>query len=303
MPKRTNAFQRLILAIYEQLSAPGGSITESAMLPERSGGTLREVDILLQSRLFGIDLKIAVECRGRKDRDDVTWIDDLIGKYHDFPVDKVIAVSKSGFSAGAAAKAAAFRIETLTLTKALETNWPAQFAKLGLALLTRQDIPVSVAIATSPAAPLTLTPSTIVFGGDGTPLGGIEGLGQALYRQKLPDIHKAVLENAPRLLKTLQDVKEKRLSLEMTHGLSSPCYVVADDGSTKLYIQTVTVQLQCAFTVELLKVDHYVLGNSQITTATAGPPGQPVSLVAVQSTDKPNQATFRITGQPNWPST
>jgi hypothetical protein len=139
MPRRTNAFQKLVFRIYQQLSSPGGKVEESVLLAERDGGTPREVDILLQSRVFGIDLRIAVECRGRKHKDDILWIDGLIGKYRDLGIDKVVAVSKTGFSQGAIDKAAASGIETLTLLKALETDWPTQFSRLGVAQLTLQE--------------------------------------------------------------------------------------------------------------------------------------------------------------------
>ncbi len=130
MPKRTNEFQKLITKIYEQLAGPNDIVSESAMVRERGSGTLREVDILLQKRIFGTDLRIAVECRDRADKEDIEWIDNLIGKYQDLDVDKKIAVSNSGFTPAAQKKASLNRIETLTLKEALETNWPSEFAQL-----------------------------------------------------------------------------------------------------------------------------------------------------------------------------
>lgn len=105
MPKRTNASEKLIAKIYDQLSTPDEKVVESAILKERGNGAEREVDILLQKDIFGTPIRIAVECRGRTNKDDIQWIDGLIGKYRDLPIDKVIAVSKSGFSKSATEKA------------------------------------------------------------------------------------------------------------------------------------------------------------------------------------------------------
>ena len=93
MPKHTNPFQNLIRRIYEQMSESGAIIEESAMIKERNSTAYREVDILIKLRLFETDLKIAVECRGRKDKGDIKWFDGLIGKYHELDIQKVIGVS------------------------------------------------------------------------------------------------------------------------------------------------------------------------------------------------------------------
>ena len=64
--------------------------------------------------LFGTRIRIAVETRGRKRKDDIEWIDSLVGKYLDLNVQKIIAISYSGFSASAVAKARAKNIDALT---------------------------------------------------------------------------------------------------------------------------------------------------------------------------------------------
>lgn len=56
-----------------------------------------------------------VECRDRRDVQDVTWIDEVAGKAEDVRADKVVAVSAEGFSGGARLSAAARGIEIRTL--------------------------------------------------------------------------------------------------------------------------------------------------------------------------------------------
>ncbi len=62
-------------------------------------------------------------------------------------------------------------------------------------------------------------------------------MGQAIYRNRLPDINKTVAENAPALYKTLGALKEKGLLIEMVQSPSPPCYLIAADGTTKLLIR------------------------------------------------------------------
>lgn len=85
------------------------------MLPERGDGTEREVDVLLTFSQSGLPVRIAIECRNWRIKHDVAWIDLLIGKYRDLGIDKVVAVSSTGFTPAAIAKAKDVGIVTLTL--------------------------------------------------------------------------------------------------------------------------------------------------------------------------------------------
>src|SRR5262245_55286926 len=98
MPKRSNEFQRLIKRIYDQLAPTGATVRESVELTEEGSTCRREVDILIEFRIADSEVRLAVECRGSGKSEDITWIDELVGKYEHLAVDKVIAVSKAGFS-------------------------------------------------------------------------------------------------------------------------------------------------------------------------------------------------------------
>jgi hypothetical protein len=123
MPKRTNEFQRLVGYIYSQIVPAGGRVTECAFLQETGGGAQREVDILVEHKVAGHDLKIAVECRDQGRDQSVEWIDSLIGKYSRLKVNQVVAVSASGFSTEAKRKAADHNIDVITANEALTTDW------------------------------------------------------------------------------------------------------------------------------------------------------------------------------------
>jgi hypothetical protein len=123
MPKRTNDFQALIALVERQLAASGVRVVESEMLTDRLTGEQREVDVCIHASVSGKDVTLALECRDHKRKADQTWIDMLRGKYVNLPVDKVIAVARSGFAKTAQAAAEKARIQTLTLAEATAANW------------------------------------------------------------------------------------------------------------------------------------------------------------------------------------
>jgi hypothetical protein len=133
MPKRTNPFQKLVAAVFASMARDGSmSITESAMLPDLNG-TLREIDLLLEATILGTQIRFAIECRYHKRKQGIEWIDGLIGKYQDLPVDKIFAVSGSGFSTSVLEKARRFRIEIITPEDCLERDWNAELIRIGIA--------------------------------------------------------------------------------------------------------------------------------------------------------------------------
>ncbi|MBD1833418.1 restriction endonuclease [Cyanobacteria bacterium FACHB-472] len=123
MPKRTNDFQTLIAFIEKELAPLGARVTESAEIAEAEDCSKREVDVLIEAEINGHPINIAIECRDHKTPQDVTWIDQLIGKYRDLTIPFVVAVSKSGFTDSAIKKAERVGIRTLTLEEAQETDW------------------------------------------------------------------------------------------------------------------------------------------------------------------------------------
>jgi hypothetical protein len=136
MPKRTNDFQELIAAIYEQITPQGGKVTESGMVFDRDAKTLREVDILVEYRYAHHDFKMVIECRDRSRKDSVEWIDALIGKTSSLAVNKVVAVSKEGFTDTAKNKAQMHGIDTLTVEEAVDTDWAKYSIRPGITLLS-----------------------------------------------------------------------------------------------------------------------------------------------------------------------
>lgn len=123
MPKRTNEFQKIVAYIYSQIAPAGGHVTESALIREDGTGAEREVDVLVEHKVAGHDIKIAVECRDHAADQNVVWVDALIGKYSRLGVHKIVAISSSPFSEAAKIKAAKHNIDAITVNEALTTDW------------------------------------------------------------------------------------------------------------------------------------------------------------------------------------
>lgn len=96
----------LLVARLEGLFGPLADVKSPDFFPDRVTGQQREVDVSVTMEL-GSELTVVVfECRDRRDRQDVTWIEQLATKARDIEVDRVVAVSSSGFSEPAVTKAA-----------------------------------------------------------------------------------------------------------------------------------------------------------------------------------------------------
>ena len=123
MPPRTNAFQRLITLLTAAL-ASNARITESAMLTDRVTGERREVDVLIAAQAATYQLSLGIEVVSWGRPADTPWIEKMRAKHDNLPIDKLILVSESGFSAPAKRKAEFYGIETLTIEEACEADWP-----------------------------------------------------------------------------------------------------------------------------------------------------------------------------------
>jgi hypothetical protein len=137
MTKRTNAFQKAIFYIHDQLKDSDAIVTESAELNETNVDVIikREIDVIIEKKVKEKVFRIAIECRDRTNKDDIQWIDCLIGKFKNLPVDRIIAVSKSGFSKNAHKKAETSQIELISLKEISSMDWKTEYEKLGFSSL------------------------------------------------------------------------------------------------------------------------------------------------------------------------
>lgn len=124
MGRQTNAFQEIVAYLY-RLTESGAVVTESAFVAEPSG-TRREIDILVEQEVQGSLRRIAVECRDRGRASTIEWIDGLIGKFAQLPIDHVVAIASKPFTESARLKAELNGIELVEAATALTLDWAAR---------------------------------------------------------------------------------------------------------------------------------------------------------------------------------
>lgn len=274
MPKRSNHFQRLILFIAGQIAPLGATVEESVMVLEQ--GLLqpieREVDVLLTLNAGIGVLRIAIECRERSRKDDVSWIDELIGKYRNLFIDKVIAVSNTGFTAAAIEKARLNNITLMAVVDASTTNWQAVFHSLGYAQVSHRFTVKSFVFESQPRMTtaiqkddtITLYP---VASANALPIHGpAEDFLKFLHDRCLPRAQEYLKANRASLYKVLADVSQDVL-IEHTVPLKGIVLTRAD-GSTH-DITLMGFKFLVKTEVAKLPVKQQLLGEHAMLTTTS----------------------------------
>ncbi len=122
MPKRTNEFQGLIFDIQRQLSSVE-AVAESRFLQDRQTGKPVEVDIAIETRSNDFNVVISLEVRARNRPATVEWVREMLGKHSSLPTNKLVLVSKTGFTAEALRKSSENNVEAITYEAAKTFNW------------------------------------------------------------------------------------------------------------------------------------------------------------------------------------
>lgn len=113
----SKSFEQQIHRIYELLEGSGAAVTWDDRIPDPDNPSQpRQIDITIRRHgTFAL-----VECRDHQSRQDVQWIEELMGRRASLRADAIIAVSSSGFTAGALRKAKQFGIIPRGLRKLTE---------------------------------------------------------------------------------------------------------------------------------------------------------------------------------------
>jgi len=281
MPQRSNDFQQLVRSIYEQITPAGASVTESAMLRERGSSVEREVDVLIETRVGDTDVRLAVECRDRSRRDDIEWIDQLIGKYRDLPVDKVIAVSAAGVTKAADEKAAANRIEIRTLREALDADWPKELRRSSFANLNINVRPIRYFVVTDPEWPSPVPPNSIMFGSRVLTKPEFEEMLTAIGHDEIARILSQKTEHPLRKLENLN----RDYEMEFELGVREPVIFTSNLGTQHRLLRMV-LTCEVKFRYEDIPVRRHLLGNIGVTVAAASATNEPIRVLSVQIPDK-----------------
>src|SRR3990167_4837804 len=98
-------FEKQIKRIHDLIEQPGSRVTWNDHIPDPDNPVQpRQIDITI-NRDNSLTI---IECRIHAKKQDVKWIEELIGRRMSLKADAVIAVSASGFTEGAIKKAKAY---------------------------------------------------------------------------------------------------------------------------------------------------------------------------------------------------
>ena len=98
-------FEQLVARIEADAGPAGLKVTSPDRIRCNVTGRLREVDASVRTKVGSSDILITIECRKRRPKQDVTWIEQLATKKASIGAARTIAVSAAGFSAEAEAVA------------------------------------------------------------------------------------------------------------------------------------------------------------------------------------------------------
>jgi hypothetical protein len=141
--KASEAFEQKIHRIYELVAELGADVSWDDHVPDPDNpAQQRQIDVAIR-RNGELTL---VECRQHKSRQDVQWIEELIGRRTSLGAQSVIAVSSSGFTTGALRKAKRHGITSRDLKQLTDLeirSWGQQVA-LTLFFYQYSDLEVSL---------------------------------------------------------------------------------------------------------------------------------------------------------------
>jgi hypothetical protein len=267
MPKRSNQFQKIVTYISEQLAPLGATVKESVELPEKGlSGVVREVDTLIEVGAGLTRVRIAVESRDRKRKDDVEWIDCLIGKYALLPVDRVLAVSNTGFSASAKRKAEVHNIEVLSPQELVSTDWPSKFQKIGMALLQSLFHLQYVEFETTPPfLGKVMLEDRIRYNDENgeNEEGTVKEFIQELGPTVIAGVRKYISKNFLTIYKTLEDLSKPAVIERSVSGKGLSLLV----GESCYEINKVTFRMIARNERSIAPVEHRALGENALLSS------------------------------------
>jgi len=265
MAKRTNNFQQLIAYIYEKTIPVGATVTESGMVWDKDAEVLREVDVLIEHRIAGHTLKIAVECRDRSRKDTVEWIDGLIGKMESLDVNKIVAVSSRGFAETAVRKAKAKGIDTLTFEDAVEADWEGYFFRPGMAIFSNPNYILQTVQRLQNSTFVALRNEdrenhVIANGKD-------EGLLQTYFNKYFKstlvhEVHTFIKENIPNLYKTYGDLYKTTL---ISVDRRFPGMLLKAPNGDEIDASALRFNITCDWKVQDVVTTHQRLNQSMLS--------------------------------------
>lgn len=113
--KESREFEELVATLEKELSETSVEVKSPDNIYDKVAEEYREVDVSLRHNIDSSEILTAIECRYRKRKQGIEWIEQIATKRDDIGANNAIAVSSKGFSNGARKKAYGKNIELRTL--------------------------------------------------------------------------------------------------------------------------------------------------------------------------------------------
>ncbi len=259
MPRRTNTFQRLIALVNRQLD-DNAQVVESALLTDAITGGQREVDVLIKATIADYETHIAIECIDWKRKADVTWVEKMFQKHQFLSTNKLILVSRSGFSRNAIKKAEFHNILELTLEDAIDQNWLQKIKSVVISTcklhIVRYELQLSDSLEDA-----TIKGPPVFFDPEGNP-GDLVGLLRAeiISNDKVAEILFDQLFDK-------KDAKEMLFAVDLATGIYRQWHLT-DSRDKKHYIKWFRMQVKVEHSDKTHEVQHSRYANANIAFTT-----------------------------------
>jgi hypothetical protein len=233
MPRKGRDFEKLVARIETILSGTEFKIRSPDRILDIHTGKEREIDISLRMKAGTHEILIIFECRARKKKEDVRWIEELSSKKASVQAAKAVAVSSSGFSQEAQQKAKMLNIELRLIEKLNLEDIQAWCSASGMTFFKKYNQPISAILVTSNHTPFPLPENSRT---DASIFRNIFNTNFSLN-----DLVHNVLEQHPEVFSNLLDNKEPEYKW-INILLDAPIYLL--NGDTSIDINEVRVHLK-----------------------------------------------------------
>lgn len=285
MPKRSNKFQKLIYAIHKQLSAEA-IVTESKLLVDRVTKVKREVDVVIEITTGDLQITIGIEVVAHNRPKGLEWLNKMWGKHKNLPTDKLVLVSKTGFTRTAIDEGEMLGIELMTLDEAIVADWTLIVNKLKEIFLARCYFTPTECRAVleekyqQPDDPV-VDPDLILYNSQDQPQGTLLEIIEQVLKQ--PSILENIYNREDRM-----NVSSFQIRSQVPEG----SYLL-DSANTPRKVEALKVKGSCKFLIDPVSLEHHTYGKSQIAFGEASISEGEVLLSVVERDD--GKMTFELT--------
>jgi hypothetical protein len=237
------------------------------MLAPLDGGEPVEVDVLIEDHVGEHPIRIAIECRDHGRPATLTWINELAGRYAVLPVDRVVAVSRSGFTKGARQRAHGSKVHLTTLAAAHEADWPEIFRGWRVVFVSVAPKPTALRVVYRHEDPgldgSVLALARVVDSVRGTS-STVLADAQGAFRELGP---KLIKEWWPSLGRQLIDGQARQThSLDLQFNANSK-FVELDDGR-RFAVEAIILTVECTIDVDRPVARFYQYGRARLSEFT-----------------------------------